>query len=278
MARLPVYVLITSAFFGKKSFLVISELYILGLLVALAMSLILNKTILKGNSDELLLEFPPLRHIDLKHILQVGRVNAVDFFKRVFTLILSVGIIVWILTHTQFNLKYTGNMSNSILFFFADKISFLFKPIGLDNAGVVTALVVGILAKELIVSTIAICNNVSTQKLLSASLLMPTSVINFSLPSAVSFLIFSLLYSPCVSNLAVIKKETDKFYMWFSLISQLTIAYMMSFIVYLTLTKGIWFAIMIAIVITLIMLALHIIRKQFSKKCNGNCLRCKKKS
>jgi len=99
-------------------------------------------------------------------------------------------------------------------------------------------------------------------------------VISFSLPSAVSFLIFSLLYSPCVSNLAVIKKETNKFYMWFSLLSQLTIAYMVSFVVYQTLTKGIVFAVVISIVITLIMLALIFFFKQFSKKCNGRCLRC----
>jgi len=274
MARLPVYVLIASCFFGKKSFFVVAGLYALGVIVALVMSLILNKTILKSKTNELLLEFPELNGIDLKHIVKVARINAVDFFKRVFSVILSVGIIVWVLTHTGFDLKYTSNISQSVLFFFADKIKFMFSPIGLNNAGVVCALVVGILAKELIVSTISICNNVSSQKMLMASLIIPTSVISFSLPSAVSFLIFSLLYSPCVSNLAVIKKETNKFYMWFSLLSQLTIAYMVSFVVYQTLTKGIVFAVVISIVITLIMLALIFFFKQFSKKCNGRCLRC----
>ena len=274
MARLPVFVLIASCFFGKKSFFVVAGLYALGVIIALVMSLVLNKTILRSKTNELLLEFPHLKGIDLKHITKVARINAVDFFKRVFSVILSVGIIVWILTHTGFDLKYTSNISQSILFFFADKIKFMFAPIGLSNAGVVCALVVGILAKELIVSTISICNNVSSQKMLIASLIVPTSVISFSLPSAVSFLIFSLLYSPCVSNLAVIKKETSKFYMWFSLISQLTIAYMLSFLVYQALTKGICVAITIAIVITLIMFALIFMFKQFSKKCNGRCLRC----
>jgi len=280
MARLPVYVLIASAFFGKKSFFVVFGLYVLGLIIALLWSLVLNKTILKSKSNELLLEFPPLKGIDFKHIFQVGRVNAIDFFKRVFTVILSVGIIVWILTHTQFNLKYTENISQSVLFFLASKISFVFAPIGLNNAGIVCALIVGILAKELIVSTIAICNNTQSQKHLIASLLLPTSVINFTIPSAVSFLIFSLLYSPCASNLAVIKKETSKFYMWFSLISQFTIAYLMSFIVYQALTKGMLFAVVIAVVITLIIFAIFFTYKQFSKKCNGKCFgcRCNKKS
>lgn len=271
MARLPVYVLIASAFFGKMSFFVVASLYILGMLVALIMSFVLNKTILKSKNDELLLEFPPLKGIDIKHIVQVGRVNATDFFKRVFSVILSVGIIVWILTHTQFNLKYTETMADSILFLLANKISIIFKPIGLGSAGVVSALVVGILAKELIVSTFAICNNVQSQKSLSASLLLTTSVINFTIPSAVSFLIFSLLYSPCASNLAVIKKETDKFYMWFCVISQFTIAYMISFVIYQALTKGIMFAIILAIVISLIMFAIVFIRKKVEQ---GKCLTC----
>lgn len=274
MARLPVYILIVSAFFGQISFAVVAGLYVLGIIIALVMSMVLNKTILKSKRAELLLEFPPMKGIDLKHIVQVGRDNALDFFKRIFTVILSVGIIIWILTHTQFNLKYTSNITDSVLFFLADKLTFVFSPIGLNSAGVVSALIVGVLAKELIVSTIAICNNVQSQKLLSSSLLLSTSVVHFTLPSAVSFLIFSLLYCPCASNLAVIKKETNKFFMWFSLISQFTIAYMLSFIVYQALTKGIMFALIISLIITLIMFAVIITKKQLSKKCDGKCFRC----
>ena len=275
MARLPVYVLITSAIFGKISFFVVAGLYIIGVVVALILSFVLNKTILKSKSNELLLEFPPLKGVDLKHIMQTARTNAVDFFKRVFTVILSMGIIVWILTHTKFNLHYTQDITQSILFFFANKVAFLFAPIGLNNAGMVCALVVGILAKELIVSTIGICNNASSQKAIIASLVASTSVIHFSAPSAVSFLVFSLLYSPCASNLAVIKKETDKFYMWFSLLSQLTIAYVFSFILYQVLTKGLGFSIVIAIVIMLIMFAIiYGIKKVKRQKCL-TCGRCK---
>ena len=161
------------------------------------------------------------------------------------------------------------------MFLFVNKISILFKPIGLNNPGVVSALIVGILAKELIVSTFAICNNAHNQKLLVSSLIVSTSVINFSIPSAVSFLIFSLLYSPCVSNLAVLKKEVGKFYMWFSLISQLTIAYMTSFLVYQALTKGILFALMIAIVVTLIMFSGFVIIKKVKHQKCLTCGKCK---
>lgn len=273
MARLPVYVLIVSAFFGKLSFFVVAGLYLLGIVMALVLAFVLNKTILKTKSSELLLEFPPLKGLDFKHVLQVGRTNAVDFFKRVFTIVLCVGVIVWILTHTQFNLHYTEDISQSVLFFLASKMSFVFAPIGLNSAGVVCALIVGILAKELIVSTISICNNASSSAMLSSSLLLTTSVINFSLPSAVSFLIFTLLYPACASNLAVIKNETSKFYMWFSVISQFTIAYMLSFVAYQALTKGISFAVLASLVIILIMCALIFIIKKVKQ---GKCLTCGK--
>ena len=276
MARLPVYILIATAFFKEKSFFVIAGLYLLGIIVALGMSLALNKTYLRSESNELLLEFPPLKGVDLKHIFQVGKINAVDFFKRIFTVILSVGIIVWILTHTKFNLHYTDNISQSILFFLAEKISFLFAPIGLNSPGIVTALLVGILAKELIVSTISICNNTQSQKSLISSLVVSTSVINFSIPTAVSFLIFSLLYSPCVSNLAVIKKEAGKFYVWFCLISQFAIAYMFSFIAYQWLSKGFLYALICLVVIALIMFSITMAFSCLKSPC-GKCLSCRHK-
>lgn len=273
IARLPVYVVIASAFFNKFSFFVVAGLYLLGIVVALIVALILNKTILKTKQAGLLLEFPPMRGIDFKHILQAVKVNAVDFFKRVFTVILSVGIIVWIVSHTMFNLQYTQDISQSILFFVADKISFIFAPIGLNSSGVICALIVGVLAKELIVSTMSICNNVQTEAELSKSLLMASSVVNLTMPSAVSFLIFSLLYCPCISNLAVLKKETDKFYMWFAVISQFTIAYMLSFVVYQSLTKGWLFAMLMTFVIAIIMFVIIFIIKKVK---HGKCLTCGK--
>ena len=274
MARLPVFVLLSTAFFGKKAYFVIVGLYLLGLIIALILGSVLNKTILKSNQSELLLEFPPLRGLDFKHIFKVALINAIDFFKRVFGVILFVGIIMWVLTHTKFNLAFTSKITDSIIFSVADKIAWLFAPIGLNNAGIVCAISVGIFAKELIVSTMTICNNTTTYAELISSLLTATTVVHFSLPSAVSFLIFTLLYAPCLSNLAVLRKEIGMFYMWFCLISQFVIAYMLSFFAYQTLTKGIVFSVTSLIVIALIMIAVIFIVKQFSKKCNGKCVGC----
>lgn len=276
MARLPVFVIVASAFFGRFTYFVIVGLYLLGLVVALVMAYILNKTLLKNTDTTLLLEFPPIRALDLKHIYQVGKTNAVDFTKRVFGVVLSVGVIVWILSHTTFSFAYTQIMTDSILFFFADKIAFLFAPIGLNSAGIVCALIVGIMAKELIVSTISISNNVSSTSALIASLAAASSVVSFSRASAVSFLIFSLLYCPCISNLAVLKKEVGSYFMWFAIISQLTSAYLLSFVAFQGMTHGIIFPIVALIVAAIILIsATHIIKKIRHPKCL-TCNKCKK--
>lgn len=273
VARLPVYLVVAVAFFKQYSFWVIAGLYFLGVVVALVLSFVLNKTILKTPKINMLLEFAPMRKIDFKHVLKVAKSNAIDFVKRVFSVVVCVGIIVWIVSHTGFDFKYTENISSSILFALADKIAFVFAPIGLNSSGLVCALIVGILAKELIVTTMSICNNVSTDLQLSKSLCVATSVISLTSASAVSFLIFSLLYCPCISNLAVLKKETDKFYMWFAIISQFTIAYLLSFVVYQALTKGWLFAMLMTIVITIIMAVIIFIIKKVKQ---GKCLTCGK--
>ncbi len=276
MARLPVYVITASAFFGAKAYFVVVGLYLLGLATALTMALILNKTILKNKTSNLMLEFPALRGIDVKHICTVSKINAKDFVSRVFGVVLSVGIIVWILTHTTFSLSYTEIVTDSILYFFAEKLAFLFAPIGLNSAGIVTALIVGIMAKELIVSTLSISNNVASNTALIASLTVATSVVHFNTASAVSFLVFTLLYCPCVSNLAVLKREVGTFYMWFAIISQLTTAYLISFIFYQGITNGIIYPIITIVVATIILLAvIYIIKKVKHPKCL-TCNKCRK--
>ncbi len=277
LARLPVFVLLSTAFFRKQAYWVVAGLYLLGLVVALMIGAVLNKTILPTKKSELLLEFPPMRGIDLKHLFKLALTNALDFFKRVFGVVLFVGVLVWILTHTTFKFVFTSTITNSILFTLADKISFLFSPIGLNNAGIVSALLVGVLAKELIVSTLTICNNAPNAAGLISTLTMATSVVNFNLASAVSFLMFSLLYCPCLSNLAVLRKETDRFFMWFSIISQFTIAYVLSFIAYNAIKFGVLHAVLASTVIALIVFAMIFLLKKGKQKrigclfCNKNC-------
>lgn len=268
MARLPIFVIIASAFFGSRAYFVVVGLYLLGLVVALIFAKILNKTILPTEARELLLEFPPVKNIDLSHVMSSVKTNASDFTKRIFGVVVSVGIIVWILTHTATNFAFTEDITKSVLYLIAGKISFIFAPIGLNSPAIICALVVGIMAKELIVSIFSISNAVATIPELIVSLAVSTSVINFTTASALSFLVFTLLYSPCMSTIAVIKKDYGSFAMWFCLISSFTIAYMLSFIVYSTMTYGIIHASISLIIIALIMVSIiYLIKKIKTKKC-----------
>ena len=268
MARLPIFVIIASAFFGSRAYFVVVGLYLLGLVVALIFAKILNKTILPTEAGELLLEFPPVKNIDLSHVMSSVKTNASDFTKRIFGVVVSVGIIVWILTHTASNFAFTEDITKSVLYLIAGKISFIFAPIGLNSPAIICALVVGIMAKELIVSIFSISNSVATIPELIVSLTVSTFVINFTTASALSFLVFTLLYSPCMSTIAVIKKDYGSFAMWFCLISSFTIAYMLSFIVYSTMTYGIIHASISLIIIALIMVSIiYLIKKIKTKKC-----------
>ena len=268
MARLPIFVIIASAFFGSRAYFVVVGLYLLGLVVALIFAKILNKTILPTEAGELLLEFPPVKNIDLSHVMSSVKTNASDFTKRIFGVVVCVGMIVWILTHTASNFAFTEDITKSVLYLIAGKISFIFAPIGLNSPAIICALVVGIMAKELIVSIFSISNSVATIPELIVSLAVSTSVINFTTASALSFLVFTLLYSPCMSTIAVIKKDYGSFAMWFCLISSFTIAYMLSFIVYSTMTYGIIHASISLIIIALIMVSIiYLIKKIKTKKC-----------
>ncbi len=275
MARLPVFMLVASAFFGEYAFLVIAGLYLLGIILLLIVAKILNKTILPTKSSELLIEFPPIRLPDFKHILVVAKINAIDMIKRVFSIVLSCGIIVWILTHTTFTFVYTDIIEKSILYIIASKFSFIFAPIGLNLAGIVLALIVGVLAKEMILSTFAICNNSLDNLTLISTLTLTTSVIHFNMSSAVSFLIFSLIYAPCVSTMAVIKHEAGKGYMWLGLLAEFTLAYMLAFVVYQSIERGIMFALFAVILISIIVISIiYLARKIRDKKVF--CLFCNK--
>jgi len=273
MARLPVFIIVASTFFSKQAYFIIAGLYILGFVVALLLGLILNKTILKTKQAGMILEFAPMRLPDVKHIAQVTKTNALDMLKRLTSVIICVSIIVWLLTHTNFSFRYTQNINESILFFVSSKISFLFAPIGLNNSGIVCALLVGIMAKELIVSTLTICNNASNGAELIKSLTFATSVVCLTKASAISLLVFSLLYFPCVSNIAVLKQETDKFTTLFAIITQFTIAYMLSFIVYQTMEHGILFMLISIVVISIVMFAIVFAIKKAKQ---GKCLTCGK--
>lgn len=282
-AKLPVYSVIAGAVFGAKSIFVIMGLYLLGIVVAIILAIIFEKTILKSKKDDFLLEFPPMRKPSIKRIAFLAYFNAKQFFVRIFSVIFSVTVIIWILSNFNFTLTYVANGNNSILYSIGKVLSYIFVPLGLNNGNIITALMVGFVAKELILSSIAISNGVSSNyQSLANSVLLTTSAVCFTKASALSFLVFCLLYTPCVSNLAVLNKEIGKKYTTLGVVIQFCLAYVLAFITYRIAVQSISIGdfVLIIVIFAIILYSAKIIIKKIKNKtfflnC-GLCNNCKK--
>lgn len=235
-AKLPIYLLICSAFFSKLTFVVIFSMYLLGIVVALVVSLLLDKTFLKSQEQTFLMEFPAYRFPKMKSILKNLLLNAKNFVVRVGSVILTFSCIIWILQNCNFSLKYLSpnDLSPSILESICKIISPIFSPLGFSSYGITCALITGIIAKEMIVSSIKIINGVSTENLksLALSLTILTNPISFTTASALSFVVFSLLYFPCLATLSVMNKEIGAKWTLVASLIQFIVAYVVAFITY----------------------------------------------
>lgn len=232
-AKLPLYTLICSAFFPKTKFFVVASIYILGVLTALFVSYFLNKTILPSREQNFIMEFPPYRLPDIKKLLKKIYQNAKEFILRVGTILLGFSCIVWILQNCNFKFQYAKN--DSILMTISNFVAPIFAPLGFGNAGAVACLFCGFVAKEIIVSTIGIVNNVTANKnfaSIAQSLTISTSIFALTKSSAISFLIFATLYLPCISTVSVFIKEIGEKWTIFACVLEFLISYIISFIVY----------------------------------------------
>ena len=273
-ARLPIYLAIGGAFFGSKNLLIVFGLYMLGILVSVLSSVILNKTILKSVNQSFILEFPPYRGVSFKRVMKVLWDNCKSFIIRIGGLLISMNIIVWIFSNFSFAFDFVKDGGGeSMLETVAKFISPVFTPLGFTSWGLVVALLVGIIAKEGVVSTIMLFSSGS----LVLSLFNPLSAIYFASGSSVlSFLTFCLLYVPCLSTIAVMKKEIGSKWTIFAVIMQLFIAYFVSMLVYglaevCTIYGGVKI-LLVAFSALVIVFALYKFISIFKK---GNCKSCK---
>ena len=238
-AKLPIYAVIGGAFFLKANVFVIFSLYMLGVVVALCLSLIFEKTSLKSKEQSFILEFPEYRLPSIKRVLLILWDNIKLFLIRVGTLLISINIIVWVLQSFSFKFEYVKDIASakSILEVLGSKLAPIFTPLGFGNWGAVSALLAGLIAKEIVVSSIAMFNGVDVggadmknqtmQTIISAG-----SVVCFTEASALSFLVFCLLYSPCIATISVFRKEIGAKWTWLSVLIQFTVAYIVSFVIY----------------------------------------------
>lgn len=276
-AKLPVFLVIASLFFDKYKYLYVFLLYLFSLILIVVYAFVLKKIIPPAN-DLFILEMPKYRFPKLKKIFFDVWVVVKDFVIKVGTLILFFGALVWVLQNISIDLRFLNgkNFEQSLLFTFSSLISPPFKFIGLDNVGVVCALILGLVAKELIVVGLAVINGVGgSLSLLSQSLISTSSVCSFTPVSSIVFLIFILIYSPCISALATLKNELGMKLAIGVCLLQIIFAYVVSFVVY-KLLSVFSFETLIACFFVVDILVLFVLKLKKKKQCRGDCYECGK--
>lgn len=200
-AKIPIYAVFASAFFPNHAALVMIGLYITGIVLAILLALIFKNSLFKGKPVPFVMELPNYRFPSAKNVLLLLWEKAEDFITRAFTVIFTATVIIWFLQSFDVRLNVVADSSQSILALIGQIISPIFTPLGFNDWRITTALISGFTAKEAVVSTLGVLMGTGTAEL--------SSVLGnlFSPLSSVSFLVFTLLYTPCVASIATVKKE-----------------------------------------------------------------------
>ena len=193
-AKLPIYAFFVSVFFPKQGGLIMAGLYLLGILVGILAACLYKNTLFKGEPVPFVMELPNYRLPGAKNVGQLLWEKAKDFLQRAFSVILLATIVVWFLQSFDLHLNMVKDSADSILAMAAGFLVPIFKPVGLGDWKICTALISGFMAKESVVSTLEVLFAGGI-----AGVLSPLS--------AASLLVFSLLYTPCVAAIASIRRE-----------------------------------------------------------------------
>ncbi len=227
-AKLPLYAMITTAFFVKNSALVMAGLYVNGMIVAVLCGLLLKNTVFKGNPVPFVMELPAYRIPAARNVLMHMWEKGKDFIQKAFTVIFVASIVIWFLQNFSSSIVMVSDSSQSILAKIGAFVAPVFKPLGFSDWKLSTALMTGFAAKETVVSTLMILTQSSTQAQLSIAL---NSLLN--IPSSLSFLAFSALYMPCAAAFAASKRELKKTkYAIYASLFQTVVAYIAAFVIY----------------------------------------------
>ena len=229
-ARLPIYGLMTAAFFPRQAGLIVFALYLLGPLLAILSGLILKKGVFKGANAPFLLELPPYRMPTLGNITRHVWERVRDFLSRAGTTIALMSMVIWVLQNFSTNLLMASDASESILALIGSYLAPLFSPLGFGTWQAAVALLTGLIAKEAVVSSMSLFYGFSMTDYAAAGIAMAAT---FSPAAALSFLVFCALYTPCIAAIATIRRETGSL-LWTiaTLLWQLVVAYSASFLSY----------------------------------------------
>ena len=217
-AKLPIYAFFVSAFFPGKGGLIMSGLYVLGIVVGILVAFLFRGTLFKGNAVPFVMELPNYRLPGAKNVGQLLWEKAKDFIEKAFSIIFIATIAVWFLQTFDFRLNVVANQKDSILAVIASVFVPLFKPLGLGDWRICTSLISGFMAKESVVSTLKI-------------LFGKTLTTTLTRVAAAAMLVFSLLYTPCVAAVSSVKRELGHKWAIFVVVWQCVIAYAVAFVV-----------------------------------------------
>ncbi|MBQ1483371.1 MAG: ferrous iron transport protein B [Erysipelotrichaceae bacterium] len=217
-AKLPIYGYFANAFFPGKAGYIMVGLYLLGIIVAILMALIMKNSIFSGNAVPFVMELPNYRMPGVKNVAQLLWDKSKDFITRAFSVILISTVVVWFLQQFDIGLNAVESSSDSIMASIAGLLVPIFRPLGLGDWRIVTSLVSGFMAKESVVATLEVSFGSRIHEV-------------FDPVSAMTILVFSLLYTPCVAAIAAMKRELGGKWAIGIVLWQCLVAYVVAFIV-----------------------------------------------
>lgn len=229
-AKMSVYSLFIMAFFSKNRGLAVLSIYILGLIIAIICAFILQKTVLKGGHAPFVMELPPYRLPTAKTLGLHLWEKVKDFFSKAATVLLGASVIIWFCQYFSFSLTHVENSSESILGVIGSFIAPIFAPLGFGNWQSAVAILSGLIARESVVSTLGILYGTGGDALGALSEVLQGV---FSPLSAYSFMVFILLFIPCIAAVNAVRREMNSA-KWTTLtfVFQACVAWIVTFIIY----------------------------------------------
>lgn len=226
-AKLPIYGIFAMAFFPKSAAPVMISLYLLGIIAAIVTGLILKTTAFRGKPVPFVMELPNYRFPGLKSVLMLLWQKSRDFLSRAFTVIFIASLVIWFLQTFNVRMNVVADSADSMLASIGRLFSFVFIPMGFSDWRISTALLTGFAAKEAVISTLAVLTGADTSALPLALHALFTPL------SAYSFLVFTLLYTPCVAAISAVSREMNSRKIALAMVVyQSAIAWAAAFLVY----------------------------------------------
>ncbi len=272
-AKIPIYAVFSAAFFPRHAALVMIALYVGGMVLAVLAALLLKHTVFRGKPVPFVMELPNYRFPSPRNVALLMWEKGKDFVTRAFTIIFLGTLVIWFLQTFDFRFNVVADSADSLLAMVGRWLSPVFAPLGFSDWRITTALISGFSAKEAVVSTLGVLMDIGTGELATALSSLFTPV------SAVSFLTFTLLYTPCVAAVSTIHRELKN--KWFTLgvvVGQCIIAWCVGALIYLVGSHIPFHIVMEILIIALVLAAvvyaiIYIVKRRRAGKCIG-CSGC----